>query len=108
MKIQVLIFCMLSAAILTGCSNATQVSATEFKSLYKSQGANSMLTLKYKGIKEEKVIIERWKMNVSFPDSTKTFWAHKSEFAPEYINQIEAERIEKAKAHAEWLKTQEN
>jgi len=92
---------------LTGCSNATQVSATEFKSLYKYQGADSMHALKYKGIKEEKVIIERWEMNVSFPDSTETFWAHKSEFDSEYIDQIEAERIEKEKAHAEWLKIQQ-
>ena len=109
MKIKVLIACLVSSIILTGCSNTTQVSATKFKSLYKSQTMGAMLVLEYKGIKEEMVIIEQWKMNIlSSLSKTKTFWALKSEFDSEYIAQIEKDRIEKEKAHAKWIKTQKN
>ena len=93
-------FCMLSAAMLTSSCNVNrsseaQVSETEFKSLYNRQTISAFISIQYIGIKEGKVIINSRR----YQENT-IFWAHKSEFAPEYINQIEAERIEKAKAYA--------
>ncbi len=101
-------FCMLSAAMLTSSCNVNraseaQVSETEFKSLYNfsRQTTDPFISTQYIGIKEEKVIINsRYIESIFKKPKNRIFWAHKSEFAPEYINQIEAERIEKAKAHA--------